>query len=162
MAAYLPTWSRFLHLSPPAQGQKDILTGRDRPASETDLGPHYPAGAAGRGTGWPARGGQHLCSRRWLSLSISLSSCLLTDFLPADCFFFFFVLVSFTVSPANLPVLLDCGIFSHPLPPFPRSLGRGGSKFPAGYRLSPSCGWVDIIFLFFQPSPLLGGQGCHG
>lgn len=98
-------------------------------------------------------GGSH--SPSLSPLASSQTSSLLTVF-------FFFVLVSFTVSPANLPVLLDCGIFSHPLPPFPRSLGRGGSKFPAGYRLSPSCGWVDIIFLFFQPSPLLGGQGCHG
>ena len=139
MAAYLPTRSRFLYLSPPAQGQKDVLTGRERPASGSDLGPHYPAGAAGRGTGWPARGGQHLCSRRGLSLSVSLSSCLLTDFLPADCFFFFLYLLA-SVSPANLPVLLDCGIFSHPLPPFPQSWGRGGNKYPAGYQFSPSCG----------------------
>ena len=104
-------------------------------------------------------GGSH--SPSLSPLASSQTSSLLTVFF-FRFFFCFFVLVSFTVSPANLPVLLDCGIFSQPLPPFPQSSGRGGSKFPAGYQLSPSCGWVDIIFLFFQPSPLLGGQGCHG
>lgn len=78
-------------------------------------------------------GGSHFLSLS--PLASSQTSSLLTVF-----FFFFFVLVSFTVSPANLPVLLDCGIFSHPLPPFPQSWGRGGNKYPAGYQFSPSCG----------------------
>lgn len=72
----------------------------------------------------------------------------------------FFVLVSFTDSSANLPVLLDSGIFSSS-PTF-QSWGRGSSKFPAGYQLPPSCGWLDIIFMYFQPSPLFGGKVATG
>lgn len=153
----LPPYSEPVSLSPPAQGQKHALTRRERPASGTNLGSHYPAGTAGDGTGWPARGGQHLGSRRLLSLSVSL-------LLPHHRLFPLTVFLYLLASQTLLPTSLSCLILEFSLAPAPnpQSWGRGDGEFPAGYQLPPSCGWVDIIFLFFQPSPLLGGQGCHG
>lgn len=163
MAAYLPTRSRFLHLSPPAQGQKDVLTGRERPASGTDLGPHYPAGAAGRGTGWPARGGQHLCSRQWLSLFVSLSSCLLTDFLPADCVVFFFLYL--LASQSLLPTSLSCWIVGFSLTPCPRSPRVGGgvaTSFQLGTSFHHLVVGSILPSYFSSHLPSLGGKVARG
>ena len=161
MAAYLPTWSRFLHLSPPAQGQKDVLTGRDRPASETDLGPHYPAGAAGRGTGWPARGGQHLCSRRWVSSLSPLASSQTSSLLTVFFFFFLYLLASQSL----LPTSLSCWIVEFSLTPCPRSLGvRGGvaasSQLGTGFHHLVVGSILSSYFSSHLPS--LGGKVATG
>lgn len=101
-------------------------------------------------------GGSHFPSLS--PLASSQTSSLLTVF-------FFFVLVSFTVSPANLPVLLDCGIFSHPLPPppVPPELGEGwqqvSSWVPAFTIL-----WLGRYYLLYFSShlPSLGGKVATG
>lgn len=109
-----------------------------------------------------AQGGQ-----RWtaslleaVALTFRLSLLLpLTDFLLTG--FFFRTCASQSVLP-TLPVLVDCGIFSHPLPPSLQSWGRGGqlvhSWVPAFTIL-----WLGRYYLLIFPaiSPLLGRQGCQ-
>ena len=117
---------------------------------------------AGRGTGWPARGGQHLCSRRGLSLSVSLSSCLLTDFLPADCFFFFFVLVSFSLS-CQPPCPVGLWNFLSPLAPIPPELGEGWQQVSSWVPVFTIL-WLSRYYLLYFSShlPSLGGKVATG
>lgn len=146
---YLPHYSELVSLSITTRSRtKDVLAGRECPVSETDLGPHYPAGTAGGGMGWPTRGGQHLSLRHLLLFSL-----LFPNRTPLPPNRVLYLLASQTLLPTSL-VLLDSGIFSSSTS---QSWGRGSSKFPAGYQLPPSCGWLDIIFIYFQPSSLLGG-----
>lgn len=119
---------------------------------------HHPAGPAGWGSGWPARGGKPLGSRSLISFFLSLSSFLIADASLLTFFFFFFLLAGFTDPSANLLVLFISRIFSCSYTPTPRDCGRGGSKFPTGHRLPSSCGWFHIIFVFSGLLP----QRCGG
>lgn len=153
---YLPHYSELLSLSITTRSRTKRCSRRKGASCVWNRpGPSLPSrhcrcGHGVAGKGWTAA---------WLEAPTLTLFLPFPNHRPLPPNLFVYLLASQTL----LPTSLSCQILEFsPSPPPPRVGGGGSSKFPAGYQLPPSCGPLDIIFMYLQPSPILGGQGCHG
>lgn len=151
---YLPPCSELASLSVTTCSRtKRASAGRERPVPGTDL-----ALVSQQALQVGAQSGGEGCPGSWLEEPALTLSLLFPNHRPLPPNHVLYLLASQTA----LPTSLSCLVLEFSPALYCRRKGRGGSKFPAGCKLPPSCGWFNIIFIFFRPSPLLGGQGCHG
>lgn len=142
----------------PLKDKKMFSQEGERHVSGTDLGPHYPAGAAGRGTGWPARGGQASLLEA-VAFTFRLSLLLPPHRLPADWLFFSYLrLHSLSCQPPCPGGLWN---FLH-LCPHPSRVG-GGWQLAHSWVPAFTILWLGRYYLLIFPAiSSLGGKVATG